>query len=148
MEANTLDLAAIRERQRDAAFVGAGRAWDPAGWYARDVSLLLQEVDRLKQAASAWAFKERAADALADAVAAMVTRGVLNARSLPADALLNYRDPPRTDRSDQLAKLERENERLRKAIEPIKVGGPDGVPSATVEDYYRKCLKAWEETKR
>jgi hypothetical protein len=49
--------------------------------------------------------KLRAADALADAVAAMVSLRQIDARSLAGDALLDYRDPPRSERSDALAAL-------------------------------------------
>lgn len=48
-------------------------------------------------------FDKIGADRLADEVAAMVTRGVLDPRSPAADALLDYRCPPRTPRSDALA---------------------------------------------
>lgn len=73
-----------------------------------EIATLRAQVDALtaKQTDDHW--KLRAADDLADAVAAMVTRRQLDSRSLPADALLNYRNPPRTDRSDYLASREAE----------------------------------------
>jgi hypothetical protein len=43
------------------------------------------------------------ADRLADEVAVLVRRGVIDSRSLAADALLDYRDPPFTERSERLA---------------------------------------------
>ena len=59
-------------------------------------------------------FDKRCADALADEVAALITRRVLDPRSAAGDALLDYRDPPRTPRSDRLAELERD---LRAAVD-------------------------------
>lgn len=47
----------------------------------------------------------RAAEALADEVAALVRRGALDARSPAADALLDFRDPPSSPRADRLASL-------------------------------------------
>ena len=43
---------------------------------------------------------------LADEVAALVRRGVLDARCPAADALLDYREPPATPRADRLASLD------------------------------------------
>lgn len=57
-------------------------------------------------------FGKRAADILADEVNALVRRKVIDARSPAADALLDYRDPPYTERSDRMADVERENEQL------------------------------------
>lgn len=59
----------------------------------------------------------RCADALADEVAALVRRGVIDQRSSAADALLDYRNPPSSERADRLATLESENERLRNRTE-------------------------------
>lgn len=50
----------------------------------------------------------RAADRLADEAAALVTLRQLGSRSPLADALLDYRDPPQTERSDRIASLEAE----------------------------------------
>jgi hypothetical protein len=52
-------------------------------------------------------FKLRAAEALADEVAVLVRRGVIDARSPAADALLDFRNPPSSPRADRLAELER-----------------------------------------
>lgn len=65
---------------------------------------------------SALKYKTLGADRLADEVAALVTRGVIDSRSPVADALLDYREPPRTERSDRLAKLEKEPARIRQAL--------------------------------
>lgn len=61
--------------------------------------------------------KLRAAERLADEVANLVVIGKLNARSAAADALLDYRDPPRSERSDRLSDLEQELAALRTARE-------------------------------
>ncbi len=62
--------------------------------------------------------KDRCAEALADEVAVLVRRGVIDARSPAADALLDLRSPPTTPRSERLATLEAQlgdarNERRR-----------------------------------
>ena len=64
---------------------------------------------------------------LADEVAALVRRGVLDSRSPAADALLDYRNPPSSERADRLAAAEqrvaalteaqREADKLLAAIE-------------------------------
>jgi hypothetical protein len=56
--------------------------------------------------ARAHPFDKRCADALADEVDVLIQRHVIDFRSPAADALLDYRNPPRTPRSDRLAKLE------------------------------------------
>lgn len=56
---------------------------------------------------------DRCAEALADEVAVLVRRGVIDSRSPAADALLDLRNPPSSPRADRLAELEREAERLR-----------------------------------
>ena len=55
---------------------------------------------------------KRAADRLADEVAALVVRGKLATRTPVTDALEDYRNSPRSERSDRLADLEEEVERL------------------------------------
>lgn len=63
-------------------------------------------------AAPVWSMPldKRCADALADEVAALVRRGVIDSRSPAADALLDYREPPSTPRADRLAALEAERD--------------------------------------
>jgi hypothetical protein len=51
-------------------------------------------------------FDQLGADRLADEVAVLVRRRVIDARSPAADALLDYRNPPSTPRADRLADLE------------------------------------------
>jgi hypothetical protein len=49
----------------------------------------------------------RAAERLADEVAALVQRGAISSRSPAADALLDFRNPPSSPRADRIAELER-----------------------------------------
>ncbi len=56
------------------------------------------------------------ADALADEVAVLVRRKVIDSRSPAADALLDYREPPSTPRADRMAQLEQELDRARIAL--------------------------------
>lgn len=55
-------------------------------------------------------FSKRCADALADEVAVLVDRKVIDSRSPAADALLDYRNPPRSPRSDRIVELEVERD--------------------------------------
>jgi hypothetical protein len=79
------------------------------------------EIERLKESAPREPFDVRCADALADEVDALIRRNVIDSRSPAADALLDYRDPPRTPRSARIAALEEEVARLsqpvRKAVD-------------------------------
>ena len=50
--------------------------------------------------------RNRDAERLADEVAVLVRRGVLDSRSPAADALLDFRDPPSSPRADRLSELE------------------------------------------
>lgn len=61
-------------------------------------------------------FDQLAADRLADEVAVLVRRKVIDARSPAGDALLDYRDPPPSPRADRLATLEAEFVALRRAL--------------------------------
>lgn len=67
-------------------------------------------------------FDRRAADILADEVAVLVRRRVIDARSPAGDALLDYRDPPPTDRSDRLAQVEADRDRLQAEVERLRGG--------------------------
>ncbi len=66
----------------------------------------LEKLLRSYQAGGLGPFAKKAADALADEVAACVVRRELDSRSPAGDALLDYRNPPTTPRSDRLAALE------------------------------------------
>jgi hypothetical protein len=71
---------------------------------------LVAENERLRHTRE---MRDRCADLLADEVAVLVRRDVIDSRSPAADALLDYRDPPSTERADRMAGLERELSRLR-----------------------------------
>lgn len=74
---------------------------------------LRAEIERLSRPRT---FAERAANALADEVAVLITRRVLDARSPVADALLDYREGMTSERADRIAKLAAEVERLKAEI--------------------------------
>ena len=65
-------------------------------------------------------FDKLTAEVLADEVAVLVRRGVLDSRSPVADALLDYRNPPPTERSDRMAVLEAEVERLTQERDSLR----------------------------
>jgi len=65
------------------------------------------------QAIGAFSFDKICADRMADEIDVLIKRRVIDSRSPAADALLDYREPPRTSRSDRMALLEDENARLR-----------------------------------
>ena len=79
-----------------------------------DLAAVTAERDRLRgQLDAALAGLEsfspltaRAADALADEVAVLVRRNIIDSRSPAADALLDYRNPPSTPRADRMAILD------------------------------------------
>lgn len=62
----------------------------------------------------------RDAARLADEVAALVRRGVVDSRSPVADALLDFREPPSTARADRLADRDADIERLKIAGEAMR----------------------------
>jgi hypothetical protein len=78
-----------------------GGPYAPPSRYSRraDTAAVLERLDELLA-------RRRGADRSADEVAALVLRRVIGERSPAADALLDYRDPPRTDRADRLAALD------------------------------------------
>lgn len=77
--------------------------WRAEGWEIEPIYDLSSPDAAPSVAESARPFDKIGADRLADEVAALITRGVLDQRSPVADALLDYRSPPRTPRSDALA---------------------------------------------
>jgi chromosome segregation ATPase len=76
----------------------------------KTVATLQEENERMK--ALLGTFDKRCADALADEVAVLVQRRIIDARSPAADALLDYRNPPSSPRTDQLATLQAKVEEL------------------------------------
>lgn len=64
-----------------------------------------REIDRLN-AQPVRLFDKLCADRMADEIAVLVQRKVISSRCPAADALLDYRDPPQSPRSDRLLELE------------------------------------------
>jgi hypothetical protein len=86
----------------------------------RERDALRAEVERLRQIAST--FDKRCGDRLADEVDVLVCRKVIDSRSPAADALLDYRNPPTSERSERLTVIEAERDALRARlarVEPI-----------------------------
>lgn len=79
------------------------------------VATLQGENARMK--AILGSFDKRCADALADEVAVLVRRQVIDARSPAGDALLDYRNPPSTPRADRLTTLQAKVEEMTILIE-------------------------------
>lgn len=73
----------------------------------------LDEIEALT-AKGVHLFDKLAADRLADEVDALVRRKVIDMRSPAADALLDYREPPSTPRSDRLADIEDKLAKVRR----------------------------------
>lgn len=89
-----------------------------------------------------WPLDKRCADALADEVDILVRKKVISSRSPAADALLDYRNPPSSPRSDRMLDLERDLARAHSAIAVLYVGKtarhPDG--KVDVERVIAACL--------
>lgn len=87
------------------SLVDGGQWWNCDGckhrWPVHGVSP--ERFAEVERQATEMTWKIRAADTLADTVAALVQRKVIDFRSAAADALLDYRDPPRNERTDLLA---------------------------------------------
>lgn len=106
---------------------------------------LLGELERYR-AAEAAPFDRRCADALADEVATLVRRGLLDSRSPAADALLDYRDPPSTPRADRMAQLEMEIERLRSWMTRMRALEAVAIAARAVtacEEHESNCCDGW-----
>lgn len=69
-------------------------------------------------------FKSRAADALADEVDVLIRRKVIDMRDPAADALLSFRDPPTSERSDRLLTLEAELAAARAVPPDVEASKP------------------------
>ena len=111
-------LATVRAREAEVAAQKAHtEIWIDGYNDARTEALRLRaEVERLtveRNKALAW---RRCADALADEVAVLVRRKIVDSRSPVADALLDYMEPPSSPRSERLAALETEVERLTREL--------------------------------
>jgi hypothetical protein len=73
---------------------------------------LKAELKTLKAQMPRNPFDVRCADALADEVAVLIRRRLLDSRSPAGDALLDYRNPPTNPRVDRLARLDETIARL------------------------------------
>lgn len=83
----------------------------------------LAEVKTLRSqlfAAGYLTFDKLGADRLADEVDVLVRRKVIDSRSPAADALLDYREPPSSERSCRLASLEKECDELRREVKRLR----------------------------
>lgn len=97
---------------RIAVEMEAGGAWSPEEIADRTCSHI-QGLESEMSALQSWvaemklqALRAKYAEALADEVAVLVRRKVIDSRSPAADALLDFRDPPSTPRADRMAGLE------------------------------------------
>lgn len=83
-----------------------GEEYDPlySTWRVGDATQKLAEI---LDCVPNTPFDKRCADALADEVDLLVCRKVIDSRSPAADALLSYRDPPTSPRSEHLLEIER-----------------------------------------
>ena len=85
--------------------------------HVAEIKRQAKEIESLKIADNDAHWKILAADVLADEVASLVTCGSMNSRSAAADALLDFRNPPRTERSDRITEQAKEIKQLRVIIE-------------------------------
>ena len=84
-------------------------------------------------------FSRRAADALADEVAVLIRRTIIDARSPAGDALIDYREPPQTERSERIATLEKQ---LSSSAERVKQLEGD---VTVLENNYKRATEAESE---
>lgn len=98
------DTNELRQHGKNALIVTAH-----GGEFAEvDAIAIADELDDLRAELNELKWKVRAADAMADAVAVLVQIRKIDSRSRAADALLDYRDPPRDERTDAMAIMESE----------------------------------------
>ncbi len=122
-ESHSAEIAKLRaqsalfDAQRDAVareLAGLGVEYGTPDDYARAAS---GAIERLRAEADDKTIRLRDADMLADEVAALVKRRVIDSRSAASDALLRYREDPRTERSDRIAALEAALSAARAALD-------------------------------
>jgi hypothetical protein len=100
----------------------------------RDFVQVKERAALVGRLAEVTGFDRIAADRLADEVAVLVVNRRLDSRSAAADALLDYRNPPRSERSDRLAALEETNRELADALEGIRAEAGKGLRGEVPED--------------
>ncbi len=93
--------------------VGLGESVSNGQWWIECIcGVVVTSAPTRKAAIDIWntrrmrTFKDRAADALADEVAVLVQRKVIDSRSPAADALLDFRNPPMSEHSSRMVTLE------------------------------------------
>jgi len=91
----------------------------PEGREAAKSNVVELEAELLALKASAVGLVARCAEKLADEVDVLVRTHKLDSRSPAADALLDYRNPPQTERSDRIVELGKENQKLKAATEEM-----------------------------
>lgn len=122
----TTDLRAlIAEGRAHAADIHPWRPDMPAGlqrWLRANLAALLtgyesalDEVARINSQPMRLV-DHLAAQHMADEIAVLVRRKVIDSRSPAADALLDYRNPPQSERSDRMVDLEQQLARMRGAL--------------------------------
>lgn len=89
------------------------------GWVGKlQRDMLAREILELRAGAKPLdSFSQRAAHALADEVDVLIAWHVIDSRSPAADALVDFRSPPRSERSARIADLQREVADLRRQLE-------------------------------
>lgn len=96
--------------------VSSAKAWKATNCraLAEQLAAAVKEIDRLN-AQPVRLFDHLAAERMADEIAVLVQRKVISSRCPAADALLDYRNPPQSERSDRLVDLERQIDAERAA---------------------------------
>jgi hypothetical protein len=84
-------------------------------------------------------FDQIAADRMADEIALLVRRKEIDARSPAADALLDYREPSTSERSDRMLELTHEVERL------LAESGRQCALALRERDHAERFAKLWRD---
>lgn len=97
----------------------------------REVTSLRAELS----ASHSLVIRVRDADRLADEVAVLIRRRMIDARSPVGDALQDFRSPPSTERADRLAMLESELSAFRRAALTDGAGGTEEAGGPKVDGF-------------
>ncbi len=106
----------VRHRRTCPQYPLGVRGADPCACYVACLRAAADEVRAEMAEGTLAGLDKRCADHLADEVDVLIARKLLDSRSPAADALLDYRDPPRTPRSEQIASNQ---QAAREALRPI-----------------------------
>lgn len=101
----TIQLAGFTQYTGEECQQGIARTRNNLSAMADQLEAARREIDRLN-AQPVRLFDKLCADRMADEIAFLVQRKVISSRCPAADALLDYRDPPQSPRSDRLLELE------------------------------------------